>query len=67
MLKKKMLAPTLVNAGADIKISFAYKPAPSKMYVQRFLEDNAIDVPLKDGHFDAPKERGLYYYGISAF
>jgi hypothetical protein len=59
--------PTVVAHEASIKISFDYKPGPTELNVQQFLDNNSIQVPLKDGYIIAPKENGVYYYGISAF
>jgi hypothetical protein len=65
MLKGK--TPTIVTAESNIKISFDYKPAPSQLNVQQFKNDKTVEVPLKDGYFNAPIEKGVYYYGISAY
>jgi hypothetical protein len=65
MLKGK--TPTVVTSEAKIKISFDYKPEPTQLNVQHFQNDKTIEVPLKDGYFNAPKEKGVYYYGLSAY
>ncbi|SEB92424.1 hypothetical protein [Paenibacillus sp. GP183] len=63
----KGIPPTVVTPEADIKVSFAYKPAPNELKEQQFVDDKTIQIPLNDGFFNAPKEKGIYYYGISAF
>jgi hypothetical protein len=65
MLKGK--TPTVVTPEANIKISFDYKPGPTQLNVQQFQDDKIVEVPLKDGYFNAPKEKGIYYYGLSAY
>lgn len=59
--------PTVVTPEADIKVSFAYKPAPNELSVHQFDDDKIKQIPMKNGSFIAPKEKGIYYYGISAF
>lgn len=59
--------PTIVTPEAKISISFEYKPAPTMVSVQEFQDDKSVEIPLIDGFFNAPKEKGIYYYGISAF
>ncbi|WP_409345208.1 hypothetical protein [Paenibacillus sp. MBLB4367] len=61
------VTPSAVTSEADIKVSFAYKPVPNELYIQQFGDDTTIQIPLKNGSFNAPKEKGIYYYGISAF
>ncbi|ULO06113.1 hypothetical protein H1230_24190 [Paenibacillus sp. 19GGS1-52] len=58
---------TLVPSGSAISIRFDYKPKPTQLNVYQYLNDTAISITLRDGHFDAPKESGVYYYGISAY
>ncbi len=65
MLRDKI--PTVVAPGSNIKVSFDYKPAPTQVAVQQFQDEQTVDVPLKDGSFKAPKEKGVYYYGLSAY
>lgn len=65
MVKGK--TPSIVSSGADIKVYFDYKPRPSKINIQQFQNDRTIEVPFKDGLIKAPIEKGIYYYGISAF
>ncbi len=36
------------------------------MNIQQFIDDETLQIPLKNGSFNAPKERGTYYYGVSA-
>lgn len=63
----KGITPTAVISEADILVSFAYKPEPNELSIQQFGDDKTIQIPLKNGSFSAPKEKGIYYYGISAF
>lgn len=65
MLKGK--TPTVVTPEAKMKISFDYKPGPTEINVQQFQDNKTSEVPIKDGYIIAPKENGVYYYGISAF
>ncbi|MFB7815650.1 hypothetical protein ACFC0X_15885 [Paenibacillus chitinolyticus] len=65
MLKGKN--PTVVVPESNIKVSFDYKPAPTQIAVQQFQDEKIVDVPLTDGYFKAPKEKGAYYYGLSAY
>ncbi|MFE4709452.1 MULTISPECIES: hypothetical protein [Bacillales] len=62
----KEVTPTAITPEGDIKVSFAYKPAPNELYIQQFIDDKTIQIPLNKGAFNAPKEQGTYYYGISA-
>ena len=66
MLKGKI--PIVVTPEDTIKISFDYKPVPTELHVPQ-LQDNTMnsEVPLKEGYITAPKEKGVYYYSISAF
>ena len=63
----KGVTPTAITPEGDIKVSFAYKPAPNSLDIQQFVDEKTIQIPLKNGSFNAPKEQGIYYYGISAF
>jgi hypothetical protein len=59
--------PTVVTPEAKVQISFNYKPAPTQLSVEQFQEVETVEVPIKDGYFNVPKEKGVYYYGISAY
>ncbi len=59
--------PTVVMPEAKIKVSYDYEPAPSQVGVQQYIDEDTVDVPLKEGYFMAPKDKGIYYYRISAF
>lgn len=63
----KGVTPTAVTPEAEITVSFTYKSAPNGLNIQQFSDDKTIQIPLKNGSFNAPKEKGIYYYGISAF
>jgi hypothetical protein len=63
----KGVTPTTLTPEADIKVSFAYKPAPNGLNIQQSSDDKTIQIPLKNGSFNAPKEKGIYYYDIQAF
>ncbi|MBP1993005.1 hypothetical protein [Paenibacillus eucommiae] len=58
---------TVVSPGSSIRVSFDYKPLPTQLIVQQYQNDEIIEIPLSDGYYVVPKERGVYYYGISAF
>lgn len=58
--------PTVMAPDTHIKISFDYNPGPTEMYTQQFQGNLTTPVPLEDGYIIAPKESGVYYYGISA-
>ncbi|MFC3749800.1 hypothetical protein [Paenibacillus sp. GCM10012306] len=60
------VAPTAITPDRDIKVSFAYKPAPNGLYIEQFIDNTTIQIPLNNDSFNAPKEQGTYYYGISA-
>ncbi|MFC3749803.1 hypothetical protein [Paenibacillus sp. GCM10012306] len=62
----KGVTPTAITSEGDIKVSFAYKPAPNELDVQQFIDDKTIQIPLNKGSFNAPKEQGTYYYWIRA-
>lgn len=59
--------PTIVSPETMIKITFS-KPAPNYLSLwQRQDDEKQVEVPLKKGkYFNGPKERGIYYYGLSA-
>lgn len=59
--------PTVVTPEAKIKVLFDYEPAPSQVGVQQYLDEQTVEVPIKDSYFYAPKEKGVYYYGTSAY
>ncbi|MCD7034438.1 hypothetical protein LRR81_09330 [Metabacillus sp. GX 13764] len=59
--------PTAVSPNAPVSIKFNYKPAPFKMYLQQFPDEQGVNIPLKKGSFQAPSERGIYYYMVSAY
>jgi len=63
----KGVTPTVITPEEAINVSFAYKPAPNGLDIQQFVDEKTIQIPLKNGSFNAPKEQGIYYYGISAF
>jgi hypothetical protein len=65
MVKGK--TPLILQSGAEIKISFDYKPNPSIIIIEQFQDGKSNEVPMKDGVIKAPKEKGVYYYGVSAF
>ncbi|WP_155991448.1 hypothetical protein [Paenibacillus sp. FSL R7-277] len=61
------VTPTVIAPEGGINVAFTYKPAPGGLTVQQFVDDKEVQIPLKNGSFNAPKEQGVYYYGISAF
>ncbi|MBD3921707.1 hypothetical protein H8B09_23275 [Paenibacillus sp. PR3] len=62
------VSPTPVNPGAAIKVSFSYKPKPNTLSIQQFGDEyKSTQIPFNNGSFIAPKEQGIYYYGISAY
>ncbi|MZQ80622.1 hypothetical protein GQF01_00435 [Paenibacillus sp. 5J-6] len=63
----KEIIPTPVNPEEDIKVSFANIPAPSGLDIHQFVDKKSMKIPMKYGSFSAPKEKGVYYYGIFAF
>ncbi len=62
----KGTAPTVVTSKSRIEVSYDYNPSPNELSIQQFQDEGAVDVPFQDGHFIAPTEKGVYYYGISA-
>lgn len=56
---------TVVTSGADVSITF--KNSPSTMTVQQFKDGKPTEVPLAKGKLTAPTEKGVYYYGVSAW
>lgn len=61
------VTPTVIEPEGGIHVAFTYKPAPGGLTVQQFADDKEVQIPLQNGSFNAPKEQGVYYYGISAF
>ncbi|MCS7462884.1 hypothetical protein N0M98_22420 [Paenibacillus doosanensis] len=59
--------PTVVAPESNIKVSFNYKEEPSNIKVTLSQDEKPVDIPLKDGYFQAPKQPGIYYYGIFAY
>jgi len=61
-------APTVVEPGTHIRITWDYEPNPTRMNVN--LEDDSQGKPttiaLENGSFQAAEEAGEYYYTISA-
>ncbi|MFS0726465.1 hypothetical protein [Paenibacillus sp. 1P07SE] len=57
---------TPVEPGETINIQFDYKPIPTQVSLIEFTETKPVQLPLDNGTFKAPSERGTYYYGISA-
>lgn len=54
---------TVVQPGDRIDIVLNYEPQPSSVVVTAVEEDNPyIPVPLTEGGFTAPEEKGVYYY-----
>lgn len=60
-------AAVAVSPGSSIHISFDYIPVPAQVNVQQYQDNEIIEISLGDGSFVAPKESGIYYYGISAY
>ncbi|NBD26476.1 hypothetical protein [Paenibacillus glycinis] len=60
------VTPTTISPKEDIEISFEYKTAPSSLIIQQYVDGKPTQIPLQGGSFKAPKEKGIYKYGISA-
>ncbi|MDQ0111130.1 hypothetical protein [Paenibacillus harenae] len=56
-----------VSSGADISIAFKNRSKPSTMTVKQFKDGQPTDVPFAKGKITAPTEKGVYYYGVSAW
>jgi len=62
------IIPTVVTPEGDIKVLFNNKPEPNRLNILQFVDDKTtMQIQMKNGSFNAPKEKGIYYYGISAF
>ncbi|EFM11956.1 hypothetical protein PaecuDRAFT_1564 [Paenibacillus curdlanolyticus YK9] len=59
--------PFAVKPESEIHISFEYDPAPSQVSVYQYKDDKTADVPLNEGRFRVPADKGVYYYGVSAY
>ncbi len=58
---------TVVQPGERIDTALNYEPQPSSVIVTPVVDEHAYDpVPLTDGGFTAPEEKGVYYYLYSA-
>ncbi|MBO7744362.1 hypothetical protein I8J29_09165 [Paenibacillus sp. MWE-103] len=60
------VTPITISPKEDIVISFDYKPAPNSLIVRQYVDGKSTRISLQDGYFHAPKEKGIYKYGISA-
>lgn len=58
---------TVVQPGERIDTVLNHEPQPSSVVVAKVTDGNAYDpVPLTDGVFTAPGEKGVYYYLYTA-
>ncbi|CAM4233180.1 hypothetical protein [Paenibacillus typhae] len=54
---------TVVQPGERIDTVLNYEPQPSSVIVTPVVDEHAYDpVPLTDGGFTAPEEKGVYYF-----
>ncbi|MFD2876589.1 hypothetical protein ACFTAO_12480 [Paenibacillus rhizoplanae] len=49
------VTPTVIAPEGRIDVAYTYKPAPGGLTVQQFVDDKEVQIPLKNGSFNAPK------------
>ncbi|WP_342567617.1 hypothetical protein MKY09_03655 [Psychrobacillus sp. FSL K6-4046] len=60
-------SPTSVSPGEEINIDFWKKPIEESLTVEQLLgENNVVPIPIKDHMIEAPKEKGVYVYWMTA-
>ncbi|MGR6762545.1 hypothetical protein ACU1JV_11970 [Paenibacillus sp. T2-29] len=59
--------PILVKPGVVVKFIMNYEPQPNKFHVEQFYEGKRTEVLLKENSFQAPTEKGTYFYSYGVW
>src|SRR5690625_316777 len=59
--------PIIVKAGEMVTIEMDFQPLPNKVYLEQFRNNTGFHMTMNDHTFQAPEEKGIYYYsyGVS--
>ncbi|PLT29459.1 hypothetical protein [Peribacillus deserti] len=64
-LKGKKAIP--VQPGEEVVFMMDYTPQPNEVHLEQLTGDTPRQVPVRDGHFKAPTEKGIYYYSYGVW
>lgn len=59
--------PIVVKPGDKIKFIMDYEPKPNEIDVQQINGEKETEVVVKDNQFNAPTEKGIYYYSYGVW
>ncbi|OPA78624.1 hypothetical protein BVG16_12225 [Paenibacillus selenitireducens] len=59
-------SPTIVTPEASMKFTFDYQPGPAELHLNQIQDSTNQDIPIQDSDWITPKDKGVYYYHISA-
>lgn len=65
LLKSKK--PIEVKPGEKITFVMDYEPKPNKFHVIQISNNKETEIVVKDNHFSAPIQKGLYYYSYGVW
>jgi len=65
MLKNEKPVP--VKPGAEITFVMDYEPQPNRFHVNRISEGKHTEVAVKQNSFQAPAQKGIYYYSYGVW
>ena len=54
--------PIQVKSGENLTFVMEYEPKPNEFHVVQMSENKEAEVVVKDNHFNAPTQKGVYYY-----
>ncbi|MGG0658101.1 hypothetical protein [Rummeliibacillus pycnus] len=67
VIKHQKLKPVVVSPGAELKIEFNRKPLENTLSASIWFNKNEMEnVRLNDNVLLVPKEKGVYFYSVSA-
>jgi uncharacterized lipoprotein NlpE involved in copper resistance len=59
--------PMKVKPGEDVTFVMDYEPKPNEFHIVQMIENGETEVVVKDNHFVAPTEKGIYYYSYGVW
>ncbi|MGE7946244.1 hypothetical protein [Lysinibacillus sp. NPDC093688] len=59
--------PIKVKSGEKITLVMDYEPKPNEFHVAQISNNKETEVMVKDNHFTAPTQRGVYYYSYGVW
>jgi hypothetical protein len=59
--------PIQVKPGENLTFVMDYEPKPNEFHVVQMSENKETEVVVKDNHFTAPTQKGVYYYSYGVW